>query len=99
MPVVLGLVTRVIVTDAPAAMSPIVQLRIAPPVHEPCVVVEDTYVFPAGIGSATTTPVASLGPLLVTTIVHVIWLPSFSSWVSGEPDFVIARSTIAWTQT
>ena len=72
-PTVLGVVTRVIVTDAPAAMSPIVQLRIAPPVQLPCVVVADTNVLPAGIGSATSTPVASLGPLLVTTIVQVMF--------------------------
>src|SRR4051794_31997051 len=77
-PTVLGVVTRVIVTDAPAAMSPIVQLRIAPPVQVPCVVVAETNVFPPGIGSAIVTPVASLGPLLVTTIVHVM-LPAPSS--------------------
>src|SRR5436190_19169053 len=82
-PTVLGVVTRVIVTDAPAAIGPMVQLRIAPPVQVPWVVVADTNVLPAGIGSDTTTPVASLGPLLVTTIVQVIWLPAFSSWLAG----------------
>ena len=38
-------------------------------------VVAETNVFPAGIGSATSTPVAVLGPLFVTTIVQVM-LPS-----------------------
>ena len=65
--------------EYPTAIGPIVQLRIAPPVQLPLVIVADTNVLPAGIGSDTTTPVASLGPLLVTTIVQVIWLPSFSS--------------------
>ena len=89
--------TSVIVTDSPAAIVPIVQLRIAPPVQLPLVVVADTNVFPAGIGSVTTTPVSSLGPLFVTTIVQVM-LPLPSSWVAGEPLFVTVRSTMACTQ-
>src|SRR4051794_39253642 len=96
-PTVLGVVTRVIVTDAPAAIVPMVQLRIAPPVQVPCVVVAETKVFPAGIGSATTTPVAVLGPLFVTTIVQVMF-PSPRVCVAGEPLFVTERSTRAWTQ-
>src|SRR5512143_793976 len=96
-PATLGVVTRVIVTDSPAAMSPIVQLRIAPPVQKPFVVVAETKVFPAGIGSATVTPVSALGPLLVTTIVQVM-LPWPRSCVAGEPAFVTDRSTSAWTQ-
>jgi hypothetical protein len=47
------LLREVIVTDAPASIVPIVQLRIAPPVQLPCVVVAETNVFPAGIGSPT----------------------------------------------
>src|SRR4029079_1732412 len=97
-PIALGLVTRVLVTDSPAAMSPIVQLRIAPPVQLPFVIVADTNVLPPGIGSDTTTPVSALGPLLVTTIVQVIRLPSFSSWLGGGTLFVTVRSTRAWTQ-
>src|SRR5437763_11586799 len=88
---------RVIVTDAPAAMSPILQVRIAPPVQLPCVAVAETKVFPAGIGSVIVTPVAALGPWLVTTIVQVM-LPLPRSWTRGEPVFVIDRSTRACTQ-
>src|SRR5439155_25049971 len=40
-PTVLGVVTSVIVTDAPEAIGPMLQFRIAPPVQEPCVVVAD----------------------------------------------------------
>src|SRR5438477_10196767 len=90
-PVALGVVTRVIVTVAPAAIGPMSQFRIAPPVQVPFVVVEDTYVFPAGIGSEIFTPVSLLGPLFVTTIVQVMF-PVPSTWVAGEPAFVIARS-------
>src|SRR5438046_5675940 len=92
----LGVVTRVIVTVSPAAIGPMSQFRIAPPVQVPFVVVEDTYVFPAGIGSEIFTPVSLLGPLFVTTIVHVMF-PVCRIWVAGEPDFVIARSTRALT--
>jgi hypothetical protein len=87
----------VIVTEAPAAIVPMSQFRVAPPVQVPCVEVADTNVFPAGIGSETFTPVAVLGPLFMTTIVQVMF-PAPSSWVAGEPDFVIERSTSAWTQ-
>src|SRR5438445_288358 len=63
---------------------------IAPPVQVPCVVVTETKDVPAGSGSATLTPVAPLGPLFVTVIVQVIWLPSVEGL--GAPDFAIARS-------
>src|SRR5262249_19520595 len=79
-------------------ISPMVQLRIAPPVQVPFVVVTETNVFPAGIGSAIFTPVSALGPLFVTTIVQVM-LPSPSVWVAGDPAFVFERSSCAWTQT
>src|SRR5262245_38426925 len=78
-------------------MLPMVQLRIAPPVQVPFVVVAETKVLPAGIGSAILTPVAALGPLFVTTIVQVM-LPSPRVCVAGEPAFVIERSTRACTQ-
>ena len=87
-----GVVTRVIVTDAPAAMSPMLQVRIAPPVQLPCVEVAETKVFPAGIGSVIVTPVAALGPWLVTTIVQVMF-PWPRSCVAGEPALVTERST------
>src|SRR5215475_5780703 len=90
-PSALGDVTRVIVTVAPAAIVPMSQFRIAPPVQEPCVVVAETKVFPAGIGSATFTPVSVSGPLFLTTIVQVM-LPR-PSWRAGEPLLVIWRST------
>ena len=41
-PVVLGVVISVIVTWSPAAIGPMSQMRIAPPVQVPCVVVEET---------------------------------------------------------
>ena len=91
-PAALGVVTSVMVTVAPAAMVPRLQLRIAPPVHEPWVVVAETNVFPPGIGSAIVTPVSVSGPLFVTTIVQVM-LPAPRSCVAGEPAFVIDRST------
>src|SRR6266487_6243560 len=48
-PVALGVVTRVIVTVAPAAIVPMSQFRIAPPVQVPWVEDAETKVFPAGI--------------------------------------------------
>jgi hypothetical protein len=71
-PTVLGVVTSVIVTDSPGVIVPMSQVKIAPPVQEPCELDAETNVFPAGIGSVTPTPVSALGPLLVTTIVHVM---------------------------
>src|SRR5262249_12919563 len=91
-PGVLGVVTSVIVTVAPAAIVPMLQLRIAPPVQVPCVVVAETKVLPAGIGSETLTPVSVSGPLFLTTIVQVM-LPSPRVCVAGEPLLVIERST------
>jgi hypothetical protein len=85
-------VTRVIVTFSPAAMSPMVQWRMAPPVQEPFEAVADTKVFPAGIGSAIVTPGSVSGPLFVTTIVQVM-LPSPRVCVAGDPAFVTERST------
>ena len=38
------------------------------------------------------TPVAVLGPLLVTTIVQVTWLPTVAGF--GAADFVICRSIL-----
>jgi hypothetical protein len=48
-PAALGVVTSVIVTDSPAAIVPMVQLRIGPPVQVPLLGVADTNAFPAGI--------------------------------------------------
>src|SRR5436190_7086350 len=78
-------------------MSPILQVRIAPPVQLPCVEVAETKVFPAGIGSVIVTPVAALGPWFVTTIVQVMF-PCPRSCVAGEPALVTERSTRACTQ-
>src|SRR5207245_820091 len=52
---------------------------------------------PPGVGAGVVTPVSVLGPLFVTTIVHVM-LPARRSCVAGEPAVVIERSTRAWTQ-
>ena len=53
-----------IVRVAPAGTTPSVQGKAV--VHAPVV---DTQVNPAGVGSRTTTPTASDGPVLVTVIV------------------------------
>src|SRR5713101_7222718 len=71
-------------------MFPIVQFTTAPPVQVPSVVDTETKVVPAGIESATFTPVAGLGPALVTTSVQVIWLPTVAGF--GAPVFVIDTS-------
>ena len=91
-PATVGVVTRVIVTFSPAAIVPMLQFRIAPPVQVPFVVAAETKVLPAGIGSATVTPVSVSGPLLVTTIVQVMLLPCSSGL--GDAVFVIERSTL-----
>src|SRR5262249_13753773 len=72
-PVFVGFVTSVIVTDSPTSSVPRSQLRAAPPVHDPFVVCDETYVLFAGITSLTVTPVSTSGPLFVTTIVHVMF--------------------------
>src|SRR5205814_887327 len=89
-PLVDAVVTIVIVTDAPFARLPRLQLTTAPPVQVPCELVTETNVIPAGSGSATLTPVAASGPLFVTVSVQVTLLPSVAGF--GEPLFVIARS-------
>src|SRR5712691_8099223 len=91
-PVAPAVVTSVIVTDVPTAMLPSWQLTAAPPVQVPCEVATETNVVPAGTGSATVTPVAPFGPLLVTTIVQVTWLPRVAGF--GVPVLVIWRSTL-----
>ena len=88
-PAAVGVVTRVIVTVALAAIVPMLQLRIAPPVQVPCVEEAETNVFPAGIGSVIFTPVSVSRPLFVTTIVQVMWLLDVRSCVVGEPLSVI----------
>src|SRR5690242_18248861 len=91
-PGALGVVTRVIVTVAFAAIGPMSQVSVVPPrVQVPCVELAETNVFPPGIGSETLTPVSLSGPLLVTTIVQVMF-PS-PSCRAGDPDLVIDRST------
>ena len=66
--------TAVIVTDldSPAAKSPIV------------IVSSSSLVKPSGRASTTTTPVASEGPLLVTTIVKVNSSPTITSALSTD---------------
>src|SRR5712664_797751 len=86
-----AVVTSVIVTEEPTAMLPSWQLTRAPPVQVPCELATETNVVPAGTGSATVTPVAPFGPLFVTTIVQVTWLPTVAGF--GVPVLVICRST------
>src|ERR671931_152304 len=90
-PVVFAVVTRVIVTEAPTLRLPSWQLTSVPPVHVPCDVATETKVIPDGTGSASVTPVALFGPLFVTTIDHVTWLPVVTGF--GLADLVICRST------
>src|SRR3954447_278023 len=91
-PVVCARVTSVTVTLLPAGMLPIAHEMTAPPVQAPCVVATETKLVPAGTGSATVTPVAPLGPLFVTTIVHVTLPASVAGF--GVPIFVIDRSIV-----
>src|SRR4051794_15650542 len=74
-------------------MLPSWQLTTPPtPVQVPAELATDTNVVPAGTGSATVTPVAPFGPLFVTTIVQVTWLPRVAGF--GVPVLVIWRSTL-----
>jgi hypothetical protein len=73
-------------------MLPMAHETTAPPVQVPCVVATETKLVPAGAGSATVTPVAALGPLFVTTIVHVTFPASDAGF--GVPIFVIDRSIV-----
>ena len=86
-PAVVAVVTSVIVTDAPFPMVPSWQVISAPPAQVPCVVATETKLVPAGSGSATLTPVAVSGPLFLTTIVQVMFVPVVVGL--GEPVFVI----------
>jgi hypothetical protein len=89
-PVTFAVVTIVIVAVCPTPMFPSEQLTSAPPVQVPREVVTDTNVVPAGIASATFTPVAGLGPAFITVSVQVIRFPRVAGF--GLPDFVIDRS-------
>jgi hypothetical protein len=90
-PATVGVVTSVIVTELPAGIMPRLQRRIAPRVHDACVVDAETKVLPAGIGSTMLTPVAVSGPLFPTTMVQVMF-PAPNFYLAGEPAFVTARS-------
>jgi hypothetical protein len=59
----------VIVAAAPLAREPRVQVMGEPFTHEPCVVVAETKVVPAGSVSDTTTLLAPFTPLFITVIV------------------------------
>ena len=61
--------TTVTVAEAFAASVPRLQLIVAPPVHVPCVVETDRNAIGPGSGSTSSTFVAVLGPLFVTTSV------------------------------
>src|SRR5436190_1674659 len=78
-------------------MSPILQVRIAPPVQLPCVEVAETKVLPAGIGSVTVT-----GPQVRTpaAIEQPFW-PQPEPWeaiVQDRPAFVgsVSLSVTPW---
>ena len=59
----------VIVAEPPLAIAPRLQVTVAPPVHDPCVVVAESNVVPRGTASETVTPWASDGPPFATVIV------------------------------
>jgi hypothetical protein len=61
--------TMVIVALPPFPRMPTLHVTVAVPLHEPCVEVADANDVPPGSVSVTVTPVAPLGPLLVTVIV------------------------------
>src|SRR2546422_6156543 len=73
------------------ARLPSWQFTTAPPVQVPTEVATETNDVPAGTGSATVTLVAPFGPLFVTTIAQVTWLPTVTGF--GVPVLVIWRST------
>ena len=67
---VLGiLIVSVMVAVEPFVIEPSAHETVVVPLHEPCVVVAETKVVPAGRASVMTTFVAPVGPLLVTVIV------------------------------
>ncbi len=59
------------------------------PVQEPCVVVAETKVTPAGSSSTTLTPVAAAGPLFVTSMRYERFSPTATG--SGESVVLVAR--------
>jgi len=91
-PTVVAVVRIVTVALAPAASPPSWQVTSGLPEHVPCVAELETNVIPAGTGSASVTPLAALGPLFVTTIVHVTCRPSDTGF--GAALFVTARSIV-----
>src|SRR5215211_1879366 len=69
-PVAVGVAMIVIVTVAPAATVPMLQVTTPPAAAQvPCVVEAETKFTVAGSGSAAVTPVAVLGPAFVTVSV------------------------------
>lgn len=68
-PTTVGVTTIVIVAPAPLARSPIAQVTIVVPLHEPTDELAETNDTPAGNGSETVTPEAASGPLFVTASV------------------------------
>src|SRR4051794_26997936 len=67
-PVAVALAVMETVALAPLLSVPRAQVTVVVPLHEPCVVVAETYVVPAGNVSLTTTFVAAIGPLFVTVM-------------------------------
>jgi hypothetical protein len=87
--------TTVMLADAPSASEPRLHATGVAPTHDPCVAIAETNDVPAGSGSLTVTLDASDGPLLVTPIVYVRFVPAVTG--SGESDLATARSAEAAT--
>jgi hypothetical protein len=90
-----GVTTMVTVALAPLAKVPIEQVIVAVPVQLPGLDVAETNVTFAGKVSVTVTPVAALGPLLVTRMLYVRFWPANTG--SGESLLVSARFAAALT--
>ena len=92
-PTPVGVPMIVTVAVAPGASVPIAQVTVPPAgEHVPCVEEADPNAKPEGMTSVTVTPVAVIGPALVTTIVKVIVDERLAGL--GEPDFVTERFPI-----
>jgi hypothetical protein len=85
----------VTVALAPLARVPRLHVTVTVPLQLPCDVMVDTQVAPPGKVSVMVTPVAALGPLLVTTIVYVRFCPTKTG--SGLSVLVIERLAAAFT--
>jgi len=89
-PAAAGVTTIVTFASAPCRIVPSAHVTGADPLHEPCEVLAETSVTPAGSVSARTTPVAAVGPLSRAVSAYVRRPPTGTG--SGEASSASARS-------